>query len=230
METIDAAGGSVLEFTAVFARVRRGDCPLAEETAQFRWAMLHEMALWDHHRGWTQQFHLGPTRNNRTRIFQQFGPDAGCDSIADLPYARGLVRFLDRLDQTDQLPKTIIYNLDPSRNEVVAAVLGNFQDGSMPGKLQLGSAWWFNDQKDGIEKQINCLSNLGLLSCFVGMLTDSRSFLSFTRHEYFRRVLCNLLGGDMRQGLLPDDLDLIGGLVRDVCHDNARRYFGFEPT
>ncbi len=157
--------------------------------------MLHEMALWDHERGWTQQFHIGALRNNNTRMFQQLGADTGFDSIADGRYARGLSRFLDRLDRTDQLAKTILYNLNPAHNEVLGTMIGNFQDGSVPGKMQFGSGWWFLDQKDGMEKQINCLSNLGLLSCFVGMLTDSRSFLSYTRHEYFRRILCNLLGG-----------------------------------
>ena len=160
--------------------------------------------------------------------FEQVGADAGFDSIADGAYARGLSRFLDRLDRTDQLAKTILYNLNPTQNEVLATMIGNFQDGSLPGKMQFGSGWWFLDQKDGMEKQINCLSNLGLLSCFVGMLTDSRSFLSYTRHEYFRRILCNLLGAEMRQGLLPDDLELVGGLVRDICYYNAERYFGFD--
>ena len=227
LETIDAVEGTALEATGIFARVRRGNRPSPEEIAHFRSAMLHEMALWDHERGWTQQFHIGALRNNCTRMFQQLGADAGFDSIADGAYARGLSRFLDRLDRTDQLAKTILYNLNPAENEVLATMIGNFQDGSLPGKMQFGSGWWFLDQKDGMEKQINCLSNLGLLSCFVGMLTDSRSFLSYTRHEYFRRILCNLLGAEMQQGLLPDDLDLVGGLVRDVCYYNAQRYFGF---
>ena len=166
-------------------------------------------------------------RNNNSRMFALVGPDAGFDSIGDASYARGLARFLDRLDRTNQLAKTILYNINPGQNDVLATMIGNFQDGSVPGKLQFGSGWWFLDQKDGMEKQLNCLSNLGLLSTFVGMLTDSRSFLSYTRHEYFRRILCNLLGTEMRQGLMPDDIDLVGGLVRDVCHDNAARYFGF---
>ncbi len=192
--------------------------------------MLHEMALWDHERGWTQQFHVGPLRNNNSRMFALVGPDTGFDSIGDASFARGLARFLDRLDRTNQLAKTVLYNVNPSQNEMLATMIGNFQDGSVPGKLQFGSGWWFLDQKDGMEKQLNCLSNMGLLSTFVGMLTDSRSFLSYTRHEYFRRILCNLLGTEMRQGLLPDDVDLVGGLVRDVCHDNAARYFGFLET
>jgi glucuronate isomerase len=228
LETVDAVQGTALEAAGIFARVRRGKRPSPEEVARFRSAMLHEMALWDHERGWTQQFHIGALRNNNTRMFRQLGADAGFDSIADGACARGLSQFLDRLDRTNQLAKTILYNLHPANNEVLAAMIGNFQDGSLPGKLQLGSGWWFLDQKDGMEKQINCLSNLGLLSCFVGMTTDSRSLLSYTRHEYFRRVLCNLLGADMHQGLVPDDVELVGGMVRDICHGNAERYFGFD--
>ncbi|MGO9109972.1 MAG: glucuronate isomerase [Thermoguttaceae bacterium] len=228
LETVDAVEGTALEATGIFARVRRGNRPSPEEIARFRSAMLYETALWDHERGWTQQFHLGAMRNNNTRMFRQVGTDAGFDSIADGSCARGLSRFLDRLDRTNQLAKTILYNLNPTHNEVLATMIGNFQDGSVPGKVQFGSGWWFLDQKDGIEKQINCLSNLGLLSCFVGMLTDSRSFLSYTRHEYFRRILCNLLGAEMHQGLLPDDVELVGRMVRDICYFNAERYFGFD--
>jgi len=167
-------------------------------------------------------------RNNNSRLFKAYGPDAGCDSIGDAPVARPLARFLDRLDRENRLAKTIVYNLNPAQNEVVAAMLGNFQDGSTPGKMQYGSAWWFLDQKDGIEKQLETLSNLGVLSTFVGMLTDSRSILSFSRHDYFRRILCNLLGQEMEQGLLPDDLDMVGRLVRAICYENAARYFGFD--
>ena len=226
-ETIEAEEGTAQDAAGVFSRVRGGHRPSPQETALFRSALLHEMALWDHERGWTQQFHLGALRNNNTRMFQKLGPDTGFDSIADVAQARGLSRFLDRLDRTNQLAKTILYNLNPADNEVLGTMIGNFQDGSVPGKIQFGSGWWFLDQKDGMEKQLNCLSNLGLLSCFVGMLTDSRSFLSYTRHEYFRRILCNLLGTEMRQGLLPDDVEMVGGLVRDVCYFNAERYFGF---
>jgi glucuronate isomerase len=167
-------------------------------------------------------------RNNNSRMMRALGPDTGFDSIGDLPQAAGLARFLDRLDSTDQLAKTILYNLNPADNEVLATVLGTFGDGTIPGKMQFGSAWWFLDQKDGMEKQINALSNMGLLSRFVGMLTDSRSFLSYSRHEYFRRLLCNLLGNDIEQGQLPNDIELVGGLVRDVCFRNAKSYFGFE--
>jgi glucuronate isomerase len=227
LETFDNVEGTLLDATGIFSRVRRGNRPSTEEVARFRAAMLHEMSLWDHSRGWTQQFHIGPIRNNNSRMFASVGADTGYDSIGDAACARGLARFLDGLDRTNQLAKTILYNINPSQNEVLATMVGNFQDGTMPGKMQFGAAWWFLDQKDGMEKQINCLSNLGLLSTFVGMLTDSRSFLSYTRHEYFRRILCNILGTEMRQGMVPDDLELVGGLVRDVCHDNAARYFGF---
>jgi glucuronate isomerase len=228
LETIEPVEGTALEATGIFARVRRGQTPSPEDISRFRSAMLYELALWDHERGWTQQFHLGALRNNNRRMFNQLGADAGFDSIADAACARGLSRFLDRLDRTDQLAKTVLYNLNPAHNEILGTMIGNFQDGSVPGKMQFGSGWWFLDQKDGMEKQLNCLSNLGLLSCFIGMLTDSRSFLSYTRHEYFRRILCNLLGAEMRQGLLPDDLELVGAMVRDICYFNAQRYFGFD--
>ena len=228
LETLDAVEGTAPEASGIFARVRRGNRPSPEEVARFQSAVLHEMALWDHERGWTQQFHIGALRSNNTRMFNRVGADTGFDSIADGSYARGLSRFLDRLDRTDQLAKTILYNLNPAHNEVLATMAGNFQDGSVPGKVQFGSSWWFLDQKDGIEKQIDCLSNLGLLSCFAGMLTDSRSFLSYTRHEYFRRILCNRLGAEMHQGLLPNDVELIGRMVRDICYYNAERYFGFD--
>ena len=228
LETIEPVEGTALEATGIFARVRRGQTPSPEDISRFRSAMLYELALWDHERGWTQQFHLGALRNNNRRMFNQLGADTGFDSIADAACARGLSRFLDRLDRTDQLAKTVLYNLNPAHNEILGTMIGNFQDGSVPGKMQFGSGWWFLDQKDGMEKQLNCLSNLGLLSCFIGMLTDSRSFLSYTRHEYFRRILCNLLGAEMRQGLLPDDLELVGAMVRDICYFNAQRYFGFD--
>ena len=182
----------------------------------------------DHARGWVQQFHLGALRNNSTRALRTLGPDTGYDSIGDFPQARALVRFLDRLDDRDQLAKTVLYNLNPADNEVFATIAGSFQDGSVPGKIQYGSAWWFLDQLDGMKRQMDALSNMGLLSRFVGMLTDSRSFLSYSRHDYFRRLLCNLLGNDVKRGLLPDDRGLLGNLVRDVCFENVRNYFGFR--
>jgi glucuronate isomerase len=166
-------------------------------------------------------------RNNSTRIMRTLGPDTGFDSIGDYPQASALARFLDRLDSTNQLCKTIFYNLNPADNEVMATMLGNFQDGSCPGKIQFGAAWWFLDQKDGMERQLNALSALGLLSRFVGMLTDSRSFLSYSRHDYFRRLLCTLLGRDVENGLIPHDMGLLGNMVQDICFRNAREYFGF---
>lgn len=206
-------------------RVGEAISPAAER--QFQMRLLSELAKFYHARDWTMQLHLGPLRNNNKRLLRSVGADVGCDSMGDFPQALGLTALLNSLDAAGTLPKTILYNLNPRDNELFATMAGNFQDGITPGKVQWGSAWWFLDQKDGMEKQINALSNMGLLSQFVGMLTDSRSFLSFPRHEYFRRILCNLIGEDVHAGLLPNDLDLLGGLVSDVCYNNARGYFGF---
>ncbi|MFK7932247.1 MAG: glucuronate isomerase [Saprospiraceae bacterium] len=199
----------------------------ATEAAQFQMAVLHELGKMYHQRGWTMQFHLGPLRNNNTRLLKSVGADVGCDSIGDLEQARGLSAFLDRLDANNQLAKTILYNLNPRDNELFATMMGNFNDGTQPGKIQWGSAWWFLDQKDGMEKQINTLSNMGLLSRFIGMLTDSRSFLSFPRHEYFRRILCNLIGTDVHNGELPNDVEWLGQMVENICYGNAKQYFNF---
>jgi glucuronate isomerase len=177
--------------------------------------------------GWTQQFHLGAMRNNNSRALRTLGPDTGWDSIGDWSQAQSLSKFLGRLDENDQLAKTILYNLNPKENDVFAAMTGNFNDGSMAGKIQFGSGWWFLDQKDGMERQMNSLSNMGLLSRFVGMLTDSRSFLSFPRHEYFRRILCNLLGNEIENGELPNDIEWIGQMVQNICYHNAKEYFKF---
>jgi glucuronate isomerase len=228
LETFHADDYTDSEVRAIFAKVRGGGQLAEEEIGKFKSAMLHELALMDHEKGWTQQFHVGAQRNNNTRALRQFGPDTGFDSIGDCRYARPLARFLDRLDRQQRLAKTILYNLNPADNDMLATMIGNFQDGATPGKVQLGSGWWFLDQKDGMEKQLNALSHHGLLSRFVGMLTDSRSFLSYTRHEYFRRILCNLLGREMEQGLLPNDPEWIGGMVRDICYHNAAAYFGFD--
>jgi glucuronate isomerase len=190
-------------------------------------ALLHRMALMDHERGWVQQFHLGAYRNVNSRLQAKLGPNVGGDSMGDFEMARPLAAFLDGLDRRGALAKTILYNLNPRDNELFATMAGNFNDGSVPGKMQYGASWWFLDQKDGIEAQLRALSNMGLLSRFVGMITDSRSFLSYSRHDYFRRILCNLLGEDVRQGLVPDDRDLLGRLVTGVCFANARDYFGF---
>lgn len=215
------------QIEGVFSKARAKQALSPVERDQFCSAMMYELAIMDHARGWTQQFHLGAMRNNSTRAMRSLGPDTGFDSISDYPQAFALGRLLDRLDSTNQLCRTILYNLNPADNEVIATMLGNFQDGSCPGKIQFGAAWWFMDQKDGMERQLNALSALGLLSRFVGMLTDSRSFLSYSRHEYFRRLLCNLLGHDVEQGLIPPEMELLGNMVRDICFRNARDYFGF---
>ena len=216
------------DISATFRRVRSGKTLEPGQIAEFKSAMLYELAVMDHAKGWVQQFHFGALRNNNSRMVQTLGPDTGFDSIGDFEVARPMARFLDRLDRDGRLAKTILYNLNPADNDVVATMIGNFQDGTTPGKMQFGSGWWFLDQRDGMEKQLNSLSNQGLLSRFVGMLTDSRSFLSYTRHEYFRRILCNLLGAEMEQGLLPDDVELVGAMVADICYGNAARYFGFD--
>jgi glucuronate isomerase len=214
------------EVMDTFAAARAGRVPDTGAVSRYRSALLHRLALLDHAKGWVQQYHLGALRNNNTRQRLRLGADTGFDSIGDLEMARPLARFLDRLDATDQLARTILYNLNPRDNELVASMIGNFQDGSTPGKLQYGPAWWFLDQKDGMEAQIRALSNLGLFSRFVGMVTDSRSFLSYSRHEYFRRLVCNLIGEDVKAGLLPDDRSLLDGLVRAVSFTNARDYLG----
>ncbi|WP_288424100.1 glucuronate isomerase [uncultured Spirosoma sp.] len=197
------------------------------DIAKFKSFMLVQFAEWDHEKGWTQQFHLGALRNNNRRRLREIGPDTGWDSIGDFQQAAALSRFLGGLDDRDKLAKTILYNLNPADNEVIATMAGNFNDGSVRGKVQFGSGWWFLDQKDGMEKQMNALSNMGLLSAFVGMLTDSRSFVSYSRHEYFRRILCNLFGNDVENGELPNDVDWIGNLVQDICYRNAEQYFEF---
>lgn len=218
------------EIEGIFDKVCGGSVLTEEETAKFKTAMLVEFAIMDHDAGWTQQFHYGAIRNNNTRMFMQLGPDTGFDSIGDLNVAKKMSRFLDMLASRDKLAKTVIYNLNPRDNELVATMIGNFQDGRYgAGKIQFGSGWWFLDQKDGMEKQMTALSNLGLLSRFVGMLTDSRSFLSYPRHEYFRRTLCNLLGNDIENGLLPaSEIDFIGKeYVSRIAYGNARDYFKF---
>ncbi len=193
---------------------------------RFKSGLLHHMAVLDHRRGWVQQFHLGALRNTNARARRILGPDKGFDSIGDFDQAAPLARFLDRLDNSNQLAKTILYNLNPRDNELFASMIGNFQDGSVAGKMQYGAAWWFLDQKDGMEAQLRALSNLGLFSRFVGMITDSRSFLSYSRHEYYRRLVCNLLGNDVRAGYLPDDPELLANAVRNVCFGNAKSYLG----
>lgn len=211
-----------------FDKARAGKTVSPEETSQFAASLMEFFGRLDAERGWTMQLHLGAMRNNSTRQFQSLGPDTGFDSIGDWPQARLLSQFLDRLDRDQALPKTILYNLNPADNYAFATLIGNFQDGSIPGKVQLGSGWWFLDQKEGIEWQLNALSNLGLLSRFVGMLTDSRSFMSFPRHEYFRRILCNRLGQDIENGEIPRNLKTVGPMIRDICFANAKNYLGFN--
>lgn len=221
-----AADYSEKEVANIFKKIRQGQWLEASERIKFKSSVLFELSCMNAEKGWTQQFHLGSLRNTNSRAMKHLGPDTGYDGIGDFEMAKPLAAFLDRLDIRGKLAKTIIYNLNPSDNELIATIIGNYQDGSVAGKMQFGTAWWFLDQKDGIEKQLNSLSNMGLLSLFVGMTTDSRSFLSFPRHEYFRRILCNLLGTDFENGELPNDIDLIGGLVKDVCYRNAEKYFG----
>lgn len=211
----------------LFNQLRRGVAIAPADVLMFKSFMLVQFAEWDHEKGWTQQFHLGALRNNNVRRLREIGPDTGWDSIGDFPQAASLSRFLGGLDDRDKLAKTILYNLNPADNEVMATMVGNFNDGSVRAKVQFGSGWWFLDQKDGMERQLNALSNMGLISTFVGMLTDSRSFLSYSRHEYFRRILCNLFGNDVENGELPADIDWIGQIVQDICYRNADRYFGF---
>ncbi len=215
------------EVQRIFRKKREGNELSKQEGIKFQSALLLFLSESYHEYGWVQQFHLGALRNNNSRMLKSLGPDTGWDSIGDYPQAQNLSRFLDRLDRKDKLAKTILYNLNPNDNAVFAAMIGNFNDGSIKGKVQWGSAWWFLDQKDGIEEQLKTLSNIGVLNCFVGMLTDSRSFLSFPRHEYFRRVLCNLFGNDIQKGGLPNDMDWIGKIIKDICYYNAKEYFNF---
>ena len=228
LETFYAEDYAASDIGTIFNKVRRGSQLDSDEIARFKSAMLYEFGLMDHARNWTQQFHVGALRSVNTRLLKVLGPDTGFDTMGDWPIAQPLAKFLDRLDRENKLPRTILYNNNPCDNEVLATMIGNFQDGSQPGKMQFGSSWWHLDQLDGMTRQIEALSNMGLLSRFVGMLTDSRSFLSYTRHEYFRRLLCNILGGEIERGLLPRDMKLIGGMVKDISYNNAAQYFGFS--
>ncbi|HEY9007774.1 glucuronate isomerase [Ohtaekwangia sp.] len=211
----------------LFARILKKETLDKHEVHFFKYSVLIELGRMYHAKGWTQQYHLGALRNTNERMLRELGPDTGFDSIGDFSQSVALSKFLNELDSTNQLAKTILYNLNPADNEVMGTMIGNFNDGSTKGKIQFGSAWWFLDQKDGMEKQINTLSNLGLLSCFIGMLTDSRSFLSYPRHEYFRRILCNLIGKDVTAGELPHDEKWLGKIVSDICYHNAKAYFNF---
>ncbi|MGV3459812.1 MAG: glucuronate isomerase [Flavobacterium sp.] len=215
------------EVSLIFWKKRENKELGNEEVLKFQSAVLLFLSETYHEFGWVQQFHLGALRNNNARMHRILGPDTGWDSIGDYPQAQKLSAFLNALDSKDMLAKTIIYNLNPADNEVMATMIGNFNDGSVRGKVQFGSGWWFLDQKDGMTKQLNALSNMGLISCFVGMLTDSRSFLSFPRHEYFRRILCNVLGDEIKRGELPADMEWIGKMVSDISYYNAKNYFDF---
>jgi len=227
LEKIEADDFTMAEVQAIFDELRAGKQISMQAQRKFQSAMLLILAEWDWEKGWVQQYHLGALRNNNKRMLSQLGPDTGWDSIGDFTQALSLSRFLNKLDENDKLAKTIIYNLNPADNEIMATMIGNYNDGSVAGKVQWGSAWWFLDQKDGMTKQINALSNMGLLSRFVGMLTDSRSFLSFPRHEYFRRILCNIFGEEIEKGELPNDIKWTGQVIRDICYNNAKNYFGF---
>jgi len=216
------------EIETIFQRRLENKPLTVQEDEKFQTAILLFLCKQYHSRGWVQQFHLGALRNNNTRMNRILGADTGWDSIGDYKQAESLSKFLNALDLNDKLSKTILYNLNPADNEVLATMIGNFNDGKVKGKMQFGSGWWFLDQKDGMTKQINALSNMGLISCFIGMLTDSRSFLSYPRHEYFRRVLCNLFGQEMERGELPQDFELVGKIIQDICYNNANEYFNFK--
>jgi glucuronate isomerase len=228
LETVYVEDYTDSEIASLFDHLLRGKQLDTNGVLKVKSALLYEFALMDWEKGWVQQFHLGALRNNNTRMMRTLGPDTGYDSIGDFEMGRPLAKFLNRLDTENKLAKTILYNLNPRDNELFATMIGNFQDGSVAGKLQFGSAWWFLDQADGMRKQIEALSNMGLLSQFIGMLTDSRSFLSYPRHEYFRRLLCNVLGNEMERGLIPNDIQLVGAMVRDICRLNAKRFFNLS--
>jgi len=228
LEEIYAEDYAEEEIGRIFEKALSGQTVSDLEHRKFRSALLFWFAQWDAEKNWVQQYHLGALRNNNSRMMAKLGPDTGWDSIGDFRHGKALAKFLDRLDRDNQLAKTILYNLNPADNELMATMIGNFNDGSVAGKIQFGSAWWFLDQKDGMTKQINALANMGLLSRFLGMLTDSRSFLSFPRHEYFRRLLCDLFGTEIENGELPNDLPWIGQMIQDICYHNANRYFGWD--
>ncbi len=227
LANIPLADYSDKEIEQIFSK-RKEEIITDKEIEKYKSAILHELALMYHKKSWTMQLHLGAIRNNNDRLKKEAGADVGCDSIGDYEQAKGLSQFLNRLDAKDKLPKTILYNLNPRDNEVFATMAGNFNSNGGINKVQWGAAWWFLDQKDGMEKQFNTLSNMGLLSRSVGMLTDSRSFLSFPRHEYFRRILCNLLGEDIENGELPNDIEWIGTMIENICYYNAKEYFQFK--
>ncbi len=227
LEEIFAEDYTEAEVNTIFDKIRSGKELTLEENRKIKSAFLYKFAEWDFEVGFVQQYHLGALRNNNTRRLSQLGADTGWDSIGDFSQAKAMAKFLNKLDGNNTLAKTIIYNLNPADNEVFATMIGNYNDGTSAGRIQWGSSWWFLDQKDGMTKQINALSNMGLLSKFIGMLTDSRSFLSFPRHEYFRRILCNLFGEEIENGELPNDIAWTGKVIQDICYSNAKEYFNF---
>jgi glucuronate isomerase len=227
LERLHAADYTESEIEAIFSKIRNRKLLTEEENDKFKSAMLVYFASWDHEKNWVQQYHVGALRNNNTRRLSELGADTGWDSIGDFPQAQTLSRFLNRLDSKNQLAKTILYNLNPADNALMATMAGNFNDGTIPGKIQFGSGWWFMDQKQGMIEQMDALSNMGLISRFIGMLTDSRSFLSYPRHEYFRRILCNLFGDEIENGELPNDIPWIGKMIEDICFNNAKNYFNW---
>jgi glucuronate isomerase len=212
---------------AIFKKLRNGDAPTGEEAEQWTTYILQQVGRWNAEKGWTMQFHIGPIRNNNSRMAEKLGPDTGFDSMLDEPVARNMIGLLDSLAGEDALPKCIFYHVNPSKLYPLATLMASFQDGKTAGKMQLGSGWWHVDTLHGMRAQIETLSSVGLLSQFVGMLTDSRSFLSYPRHEYFRRLLCSIIGSDVEAGLIPDDTSLLDNLVKGICYENANRYFGF---
>jgi glucuronate isomerase len=227
LEQIYATDFTPTEINVIFSKKINNQSITHSEALQYQSAILYQLGIAYAERNWVQQWHLGALRNNNKRMLRQLGPDTGWDSIGDFEQTKNLSSFFDRLDDKNKLAKTILYNLNPRDNEAMATMIGNFNDGSIAGKMQFGSAWWFLDQKDGMEKQINALSNMGLLSRFVGMLTDSRSFLSYPRHEYFRRILCNIFAKDIENGELPNDIEWTGKIIQDICYYNAKNYFGY---
>lgn len=228
LSTFYACDYTETEIERIFNSVLEGKEPSKAEADKFRSAFLFDQGIMDAKSGWTQQFHVGPIRNNNSRMFRAAGPDTGYDSINDLPLAEAGNRFFDRLENEGKLAKTILYCLNPKDNETLMSMAYNFNDGSIPGKMQFGSGWWFLDQESGMRRQIECLSMLGLLSRFVGMLTDSRSFISYPRHEYFRRILCDIIGSDVESGRIPaSEMDRVRQMVEDISYYNAKNYFKF---
>ncbi len=228
IETLPFEECTLEEAAAIFDKAKSGQAVSKKEEQQYKTFTLLFLGRLYRSLGWVMQLHVGAIRNNNERMFSKLGPDTGFDSIHDYEFSRSLNQFLNALERTDELPKTIIYNLNPVHNYTIASAIGNFQSSEAKGKIQFGSGWWYNDQKDGMIKQMTDLANIGLLSCFVGMLTDSRSFLSYTRHEYFRRILCDLVGGWIEQGEAPRDYELLGKMIQDISYTNAQQYFNIE--